>query len=276
MSVQKSVMKPLSSEELKALVPTAFMKAPSRELSDKYVHIPTSKVIEDLAKLGWEPVKASQRKARKGKVSQFSKHMITFQNPTIQIKGKDGDDAFPQIIVTNSHDGLSSFKFMMGIYRMVCSNGLVIADQEFSNFKIRHMGYSFEELEKTITQAVEDLPNRVKVLNDMRERILNKEEQHKLALDAMLIRAGITPGSKQASKFNYDQETLEEILEPRRKEDEGDNLWKTFNRIQEAVTQGGFHAALKGAKVRKVRKIKSFEKDLKINQELFKLASALV
>lgn len=276
MSVQKSVMKPLSNEELKALVPTAFMQAPSRQLSDKYVHIPTSKVIEDLARLGWEPVKASQRKARKGKASQFSKHMITFQNPTIRIKGKDGDDAFPQIIVTNSHDGLSSFKFMMGIYRMVCSNGLVIADQEFSNFKIRHMGYSFEELEKTITQAVEDLPNRVKVLNDMRERILNKEEQHKLALDAMLIRAGITPGSEQASKFNYDEETLEEILEPRRKEDEGDNLWKTFNRIQEAVTQGGFHAALKGAKVRKVRKIKSFEKDLKINQELFKLASALV
>lgn len=276
MSVQKSVMKPLSNEELKALVPTAFMQAPSRQLSDKYVHIPTSKVIEDLARLGWEPVKASQRKARKGKASQFSKHMITFQNPTIQIKSKDGDDAFPQIIVTNSHDGLSSFKFMMGIYRMVCSNGLVIADQEFSNFKIRHMGYSFEELEKTITQAVEDLPSRVKVLNDMRERILNKEEQHKLALDAMLIRAGITPGSEQASKFNYDEETLEEILEPRRKEDEGDNLWKTFNRIQEAVTQGGFHAALKGAKVRKVRKIKSFEKDLKINQELFKLASALV
>ena len=40
--------------------------------------------------------------------------------------------------------------------------------------------------------------------------------------------------------------------------------------------QGDFHAALTGAKVRKVRKIKSFEKDLKVNKELFKLATALV
>ena len=51
---------------------------------------------------------------------------------------------------------------------------------------------------------------------------------------------------------------------------------QVFNIVQEKVTQGGFSAALKGAKVRKVRKIKSFEKDLKINQDLFKLATALV
>lgn len=276
MSIQKSVMKPLSIEELKKVVPTAFSTAPTRELSEKYVHIPTSKVIEDLANLGWEPVKATQRLARKGKVSKFSKHMITFQNPDIQIKNKDGDNAFPQIIVTNSHDGLSSFKFMVGIYRLICSNGLVVADEQFSNFKIRHIGYSFEELSKTITQALEDLPNRVKILNDMRERTLSTEEQYKLALDAMLIRAGINPESEEASEFNYDQETLEDILEPRRKEDEGADLWRTFNRIQEAITQGGFYAALKGAKVRKVRKINSFERDLKVNQELFKLATALI
>jgi len=49
-----------------------------------------------------------------------------------------------------------------------------------------------------------------------------------------------------------------------------------FNVIQEKVTQGGFSAALRGAKVRKVRKIKSFEKDLKVNKELFKLATALL
>ena len=59
-------------------------------------------------------------------------------------------------------------------------------------------------------------------------------------------------------------------------EDKGNDLWKVFNVVQEKVTQGGFSAALRGAKVRKVRKIKSFEKDLKINQDLFKLATALI
>jgi hypothetical protein len=49
-----------------------------------------------------------------------------------------------------------------------------------------------------------------------------------------------------------------------------------FNVIQEKITQGGYSAALNGAKVRKVRKIKSFEKDLEVNQKLFKLATALI
>jgi hypothetical protein len=92
----------------------------------------------------------------------------------------------------------------------------------------------------------------------------------------MLIRAGIKPGSKEAKKFEYDEETIEDILEPTRDEDKGNDLWKVFNVVQEKITQGGFSAALIGAKVRKVRKIKSFEKDLKINQDLFKLATALV
>ena len=63
--------------------------------------------------------------------------MITFQNPDIMIKGKDGDDAYPRIIMTNSHDGFNAFQFKVGIYRLVCSNGLVVADEEFSDFKLK-------------------------------------------------------------------------------------------------------------------------------------------
>jgi hypothetical protein len=164
----------------------------------------------------------------------------------------------------------------MGIFRLVCSNGLVIATEEFESFKIRHKGYTFEELREVVVKAVSDLPSKVEVMNKMSQRELTEEEQRKLALDALLIRSGITPGSDEAKEKDYDEETLDEILEVRRPADEGDTLWKCFNRIQEAVTQGGFSAALKGAKVRKVRKIKSFEKDTKINQELFKLATALI
>ena len=178
--------------------------------------------------------------------------------------------------MTNSHDGFNAFQFKVGIYRLVCSNGLVVADEEFSDFKIRHKGYTFSELREVVSKAVADLPNKVEVLNKMKARTLSQDEKNKLALDAMLIRAGITPDSKEAKEFDYDEETIEDILEPKRKEDKGDDLWKVFNIVQEKITQGDFSAALRGAKVRKVRKIKSFEKDLKVNQDLFKLATSLV
>ena len=46
----------------------------------------------------------------------------------IMITGKDGDDAYPQILLTNSRDGKAAFNFRVGIFRLVCSNGLVVSD----------------------------------------------------------------------------------------------------------------------------------------------------
>ena len=266
----------LTKDQLRKICPVAFKDAPTNpDVTDRYLFVNTETIIDDLDKLGWMPVTAAMRKNR-GKDTIFSKHMVSFQNPNIKITSKDGDDAFPRIIMTNSHDGLQAFKFSVGIFRLVCSNGLVVADEKFSEFKIRHKGYTFAELRDVVAQAVKDLPNKVEVLNKMRNKILTQDEKQKLALDAVLIRAGITPDSDKAKEFEYDQETIQDILEPKRKEDQGDDLWKTFNVIQEKITQGEFHAPLKGAKVRKVRKIKSFEKDLQVNKELFKLATALV
>ena len=267
----------MNKEQLREICPLAFAEAPTNpDVSKRYLFVNTETIIDDLDKLGWKPVQAAQRKSRGNGGTIFSKHMVAFQNPDIKIKGSDGDDSFPRIIMTNSHDGMQAFKFSVGIFRLVCSNGLVVADEQFSDFKIKHKGYTFGELRDVVNQAVADLPNKVQVLNDMKNRTLTQDEKNKLALDSMLVRAGIEPGSEKATKFNYDDETIEDILDPKRKEDEGDDLWRVFNVIQEKITQGEFHAALRGAKVRKVRKIKSFEKDLKVNKELFKLATALI
>ena len=263
----------LSKEQIKAVAPVVFATEPTnKNVSEKYLHVNTETVIDDLAKLGWFPVTAMQRRTkprRDGSPTIRSKHMISFQNPDLIIKGKNGDDAFPRIIVTNSHDGLSSFQFRVGIYRLVCSNGLVVADEEFSAFSIKHKGYTFEELQGVVAQAVADLPNKIQVLNKMQVRMLTVEEQRQLAIDAMALRSS-NPDAK------YDEATIEEVLAATRKEDEGDSLWLVFNRVQESIINGGYSAALRGAKVRKVKKIKSFERDLQVNQDLFKLATSLL
>ena len=267
----------LTKDQLREQAPLVFADAPTNpDVSKKYLFVNTETIIDDLDKLGWKPVEAAQRKSIKKEGTIFSKHMVAFQNPDIKITSGDGDDAYPRILLTNSHDGMQAFKFSVGIFRLVCSNGLVVADEQFSDFKIKHKGYTFGELRKVVRQAVEDLPNKVQIMNDMKNRILTRDEKNKLALDAMLIRAGVTPDSEQAEAFNYDDETIDDILDPKRDADKGNDLWRVFNVVQEKITQGDFHAALTGAKVRKVRKIQSFEKDIKVNKELFKLATALV
>ena len=114
----------MDKSTLREVCPLAFAKkATNPDVSGKYLFVNTETIIDDLDKLGWKPVQAAQRKSR-GQSTIFSKHMIAFQNPDLKIKGKDGDDSFPRIIMTNSHDGMQAFKFSVGIFRLVCSNGL--------------------------------------------------------------------------------------------------------------------------------------------------------
>ena len=172
----------LTKDQIRNSTPLVFADAPTNPgVSNKYLFVNTETIIDDLDKLGWKPVQAAQRKSRKKEGTIFSKHMVAFQNPNIQITSEDGDNAYPRILLTNSHDGMQAFKFSVGIFRLVCSNGLVVADEQFSDFKIKHKGYTFEELRNVVRQAVEDLPNKVQIMNDMKNRILSQEEKNKLA-----------------------------------------------------------------------------------------------
>ena len=112
----------LTKDQIRNSSPLVFADAPTNpDVSNKYLFVNTETIIDDLDKLGWKPVQAAQRKARKKEGTIFSKHMVAFQNPDIKITSQDGDDAYPRILLTNSHDGMQAFKFSVGIFRLVLS-----------------------------------------------------------------------------------------------------------------------------------------------------------
>ena len=131
----------LSKEQIKSKAPSIFTSTASQGVSDKYTHIPTSNVIDDMDLLGWKVVDAKEVKARKG--IGFQKHLLVFRNEDVVINGADGDTVYPQILLTNSHDGKNSFTFTAGLFRMICENGLVVSTEQFEDVKMRHMGYTF-------------------------------------------------------------------------------------------------------------------------------------
>jgi hypothetical protein len=251
----------LSKEQVKQVAPSVFTKTGSSTVSDKYSHIPTERVLDDMAVLGWNVVDAKEIKARKNQ--GFQKHMLVFANPEIVINGADGDTVFPRILLTNSHDGKNAFTFQAGLFRLVCSNGLVIADEQFSSMKIRHMGYDFEALQKLITEMVEKLPLTVESMNNFKNKQLSEEQKQKFALEALGLRF-----DTEDKTFN-----VSEFLTPTRKEDEGNDLWSVFNLVQEKLVHGMVDYRA-GNKQRKARRIKNFQQDIKLNSELYELALA--
>jgi hypothetical protein len=250
--------KTYSLEQIKQIAPSVFTTDKAPHLSDKYIQTPTSRVVEDLMKLGWQVTKAQEVKARKGK--GFQKHIIVFRNPDIMIKGKNGDDSFPQILLTNSHDGKAAFNFRVGIFRLVCSNGLVISDADFSNVSIRHTNYTFESLQTQIGEVIAKLPGLVQKINLFKSKILTQVQMNDFATKAATLR------TKQVVNAM-------DLLNSVREQDKGDDLWVVFNRVEEKLTNGGFNY---GRKNRKLRSIKSFQKDVELNEKLWELAESYI
>lgn len=265
----------LSNDDIRRVCPMALHTMPTNpDVSDKYVHANTMTVVEDLAKLGWFPVQAKQCRNKRNSSGIRSFHMIAFQNPDVKItktldNGEKIVDTYPRIILTNSHDGFNSFKFMVGLFRLICSNGLVVCNNQMVDMSIRHINYDFEELRKIVASAIEQVPGIVNTMNDMRNVTLTDEQKTALATEVVKIRKGV----EDDENYVVDAEVVEDILTPVRNEDKGNDLWTIFNICQEKMIKGGF--GFRGAtnKLRKQRGITSIKKDMDFNQRLWQTAS---
>lgn len=256
----------LTMSEIKQRANSVFTETAAPTVSDKFTHIPTHKVIEDMAELGWSVVDAKEVKARKG--IGFQKHLVVFRNPDVVINGADGDTVFPQILLTNSNDGKNAFTFTAGLFRVICENGLVISTEQFNDVKMRHMGYTFEELQTQIRAMVEQLPLTVESMNKMKAVELDETSIVEFATKALATRFK----EEELENIKVD---LEKLLEPTRPEDKGNDLWSVFNVIQEKILEGDFQY-MSGTKIRKARKVKNFKQDMEINQKLFAVAAEFI
>jgi hypothetical protein len=157
---------------------------------------------------------------------------------------------------------------MMGLYRCVCSNGLVVCDAEFSSFSIRHINYSFEELRGIVAKVIDTVPGIIGKMNAMNQTVLTDEQKREMAIETYKIRKGVN----EEDKVKVDEPTIVELLSPVRTEDAGNTLWNVFNVLQEKMIKGGFSATGKNGKVRKQRPISSIKKDVDYNQRLWAVA----
>jgi hypothetical protein len=254
----------LSNEQINEICPSVFTSKPSTTVSEKYTHIPTSRVIEDMRSLGWDVVDAKQVQSRKEKTNGVGKHLVIFRNDDVVVSGSDGDTVYPQILLTNSHDGKNAFQFQAGLFRLVCENGLVISTQDFEKVKIRHMGYTFEELQTQIRAMVERLPLTVESMNKMKQIELNEEQMVEFATRALQTRFD----EKQMKRIAID---INQLIGSRPKRRQGNDVWVVFNRIQEKLIEWWIRLH-KEVKSRKARRIKNFQQDARVNSELFDLS----
>lgn len=255
-------LKSISLDSLKSMMPQAFVTKPHSRVSQKYSFIPTHQILTDLDKLGWK-IRTIQNPRYKTEGNKLhGKHLVRLFHPELKIS-RGSDVNFVEIALYNSSNGLSKFRLEIGIFRLVCSNGMVVKSDDFGTINIRHQGYSFDALKEAIDGMVSKLPSVVERINTFSQKQLSDTEMKALAQKAY----GLRNSGRQAT-----EDELTSILAVRRDADQGNNLWVVFNRVQESVMNGGQMFVDARGRVREARPIRSLDKGLKYNQELWALA----
>jgi hypothetical protein len=256
----------LTDEQIQAAAPSAFAGQAYSKQSDRYAFVPTSAVIDGMRSAGFFPVKAMQSRTRIEGKEMFTKHLIRFRSSdqeTITV-----GDSLMETVLTNSHDGTSAYDLSMGIFRLVCSNGMVVGDV-FESIHIRHIGNIVERIIAASTEMLKNAPKIAESVERWRTITLAPQEQLLLAEGAHALR--FEEGSNMAASITPDK-----LLTVRRHADNGTDLWSTFNRVQENVMRGGLRGnRLPGVNRIRSRAVRGIDQDTKLNKALWTLAEKM-
>lgn len=260
----------LTLDRVRQLAPSAFSTTKASHLTDKYVSLHTADLIPVLADYGYEPVQAAQKRSRKASPDHTT-HILAFAKPnSLQ------DGIRSEIILMNSHDGTGAVRLYAGVFRAVCTNGLIAGDGFQSRIYHSKALTGFEEMLRNTVATLPDLMGRI---DKMRGVSLSVGQAHDMAIAGVATRWDDYTG-QQRGAYAVAQ-TVKDVMNVRRNGDEGYDAFTVFNRIQEGVIRG--NAMIRSITethpegvMRKARPINSIKEAVRINRELWDIADEFV
>jgi len=249
-----------NAELLRTHAPAAFAThAEDGKVSDRYSFLPTTDILEILQDEGWTTWSARQVNTRTWS-KDHAKHIIRLRHEDLDVKSFDVGDSFPEMLLMNAHNGLGSYELFGGIFRMVCSNGMVVSDADFGKIKIRHIGFEPKQVVEASRELITSSTKISDKINTWKTIHMDVDKKKSFFTEAAQVRFGDATTD----------DIIQEVSRFRRLEDNANDLWTTFNVAQENILRGGFR---NGATGRMVRSISNIQKDVNLNTQLWDLAS---
>ena len=238
-------------------LPTAALAAqPAPTLSHRYQFVDTRAVIEAVAQEGWV-VHSARSAAPRSKDPLFAKHELDLRNPeAAPIVGGH----VPRIIFINSHDGSSSARALAGVYRFVCSNGLIVGNT-VDRVNIRHSGDAAADLIHRMRSLAANTQSLYEKIERWSKKDLTRAQRQEFARFASILRWG--------DPHRFD---VEDLLQVRRAGDDRGDLWTTFNRVQENTVLGGIAGVSRSGRAATSRPLTDIDRGADYNAQLWNLA----
>ena len=261
----------LSIEEIHHRAPAAFNATKADHLSDRYISLTTASIIPVMKDYGFDVVQAAQKRSRTA--NNHGTHLLAFADTTQSFE----DGTRPEIVLYNSNDGTSSVRLFAGVYRMICSNGIVAGEGFESRTYHNKKLLSFED---NLRHIVSTLPTMMARVEKMKQVKLDHDQVHDMAVKAVATRWDSFMNDAKRGAFAT-ASTVNDVMRQQRLEDVGNDAWLVFNKMQENVVRGNtFVRSVTETHpegiMRKARPINSIKEAVRINRELWNIAEATI
>lgn len=269
----------LTEDEMRRAAPSIFAIEAHDSRSDRFAPIPTIEVLRELQKEGFAPVGVRQSGTRDASKHEFTKHMIRLRRLDDARAYQIGDTVC-EIILKNANDGTSAYDLMAGLFRIRCQNSLVAQTSTIDSVKVRHSGDAINKVIEGTYRVLSEAETVLAAPQDWSQIAMAHDAKLALAESAHVLRFADADG-KVSTPIQPTQ-----LLLPRRADDRSQDLWTTFNVIQENVIRGGLSArapATQDARGRRIRgrqvttrQINGIDQDVKLNKALWVLTERMV
>lgn len=238
------------------------------QTSGRYSAINTANLVAQFEANGFVLHKTSAARVRQPERQGYQKHLFTFRHADLQLRGVG--DSVPQIILKNSYDGTSSLQIMLGVYRLVCANGLLVGSS-FETHRVRHVGPDAVSLAVQAALSVSRQTDAVAdIIMQMKARQLSDAEANYFSERAAALIAPSNATIVQPAS----------LLQARRAADVNSDVWSVYNRVQENVIRGGLlYTSVDGAgrtRARRRRGVQAIDANVKLNKALWTIAEHFV
>ena len=250
----------LSPDALRARVPAIYAPGAHERTSSSYTFISTERVLDALGSVGFVPVEA--RQAARARSPLHARHLIRLRRrcETVQLR-----DSIPEVLFLNSHDGTSAYQLRVGLFRVLCTNGLVVSMGIFPVWRVMHRGDVVQDVVCAAPRISERFERLAAAVQHMERTVLDESQRLEFAAQALALRfPNDAPGAMQPSQ----------LLVPRRAEDVGNDLWRTFNVLQENILRGGLVRRSASNRLTRTRGIRAIREDVRLNSALWEMAIA--
>jgi hypothetical protein len=251
----------LTDAQLRSRAPSIFAESPHSGVSARYGHVPTIALLNAFRDVGWYPVRAEQTRVRDVSRRAHTRHLVRLRRVRDPI---EVGDSLAELVLLNSHDGSSAYQLDIGLYRLVCENGMVTPIGETGGIRVRHGKHVVDEAIEGSYDLVEEVPRIAAQVDQFRALSLSPRESERFARSALELRYG--EDWSQASPV-----TTAQVLSSRRVADSGQDLWSTLNRVQENLTKGGLAGRSRSGRRTRTRAIRSVTEDVRLNRALWRL-----